>query len=90
MNKRFKLRLVLYLKKVIYLKNINSNLCELLIIYVIVNRSRVETLSLIRLLSIILRISRIYELLIKRIIIKFIKRILINLNIRITLIRVDY
>ena len=65
-------------------------MCELLIIYVIVNRSQVETLSLIRLLSIILRISHIYELLIKRIIIKFIKRILINLNIRITLIRVDY
>ena len=89
-NKRFRSRLALCSRKVIYLRNINSNSCGLLIIYVIVSRSRIETLSLTRLLSIILRISRIYKLSIKRATIKFIKRILIDLNIRITFIRVDY
>ena len=52
-NRRFKIRLALCLRKVIYLRSINLNSCELLIIYVIVSLSRVKTLFLTRLLLII-------------------------------------
>ena len=88
-NRRFRTRLALCSRKVVYLRSTDSNSCELSIIYVIASLSRVETSPLTRLLSIISQISRICELSIKRATIKFTERTLINSSFRIILIKVN-